>query len=155
MDPIAYKDLSDLTLLELCVWREARGEGFDGKRGVAHVVRNRVYGGVHWWGRDWHSVILHPWQFSSFNASDPNSNQWPGDADPSWAECCAASIPIYNGTDEDLTLGATFYFDVSIDWPASWGPQANYENTLNLGRLRFWKLLPISNHDDVAEITSE
>jgi hypothetical protein len=151
MDPIDYKDLSDLSLLELCVWREARGEGFDGKRGVAHVIRNRVYSGTRWWGSDWHSVILHPYQFSSFNHSDPNSNRWPADDDPAFAECCAASIPIYNGVDEDLTLGATFYYDQSITWPPAWGDMRNYENTFNVGRLMFWKLLPTTNHDAVQD----
>src|SRR5882757_10602632 len=134
-----YNDLSDLSLLELCVYREARGEGPEGKRGVAHVIRNRVYSGIRWWGSDWHSVILHPWQFSSFNASDPNSRHWPSDTDPSFAECCEAVIPVYNGVDEDLTDGATFYFDTSISWPAAWGDERNFINTLNVGRLKFFK----------------
>ena len=147
MQPTPYENLSDLELLTLCVWREARGEPFDGKRGVAHVIRNRVYGPVHWWGRDWHSVVLHPWQFSSFNTSDPNAYEWPSDTDPSFESCVQAVGPVYAGEDEDLTNGATFYYDTSISWPRSWGNQADYENTLNIGRLKFWRLKPKTSTD--------
>jgi N-acetylmuramoyl-L-alanine amidase len=156
MDPINdYANLSDLSLLALCVWREARGEGSDGKRGVGHVIRNRVYGSTHWWGKDWHSVILHPYQFSSFNADDPNSDRWPSDLDPSWGECLQAATPVYLAHDVDLTNGATFYYDTSISWPHAWGDQAAYENTLNVGRLKFWKLRPpVNNADDVRSIAA-
>lgn len=55
-------------LLGLCLWGEARGEPVEGQTAVAWVVRHRVerrrstYPGE----------ILKPWQFSSFNVSDPN-----------------------------------------------------------------------------------
>jgi len=133
-----YKNMSDLSLLELCVWREARGEPVDGQRGVAHVVRNRVYSGTRWWGDDWRSVILHPWQFSSFNPSDPNSKRWPSNDD--YAALSGIVEPVFSGTDADLTNGATFYYDTSIKWPVAWGPERNYDNTLNIGRLKFFKL---------------
>src|SRR6202042_2007527 len=32
----AYSELSELDLMKLCVWREARGEGILAKRGVGH-----------------------------------------------------------------------------------------------------------------------
>lgn len=154
MNPQPYTELSDLTLLELCVWREARGEGFEGKRGVAWTIRNRV---THpkWWGHDWHSVILKPWQFSSFNLQDPNNTRWPADDDPSFADCCAAAVPVYNIGDTDPTDGATHYYDTSIDFPKAWGPQGEWVNTLNVGRLKFWKMRPPqSNHEDVQEASA-
>lgn len=150
MIPTPYKDLSDLALLELAVWREARGEPHDGKRAVAHIIRNRVYGSVKWWGVDWHSVILHPWQFSSFNESDPNVALWPSDTDPAFVDACMSAAPIFLGADtDDLTNGATFYHDVSIGWPHAWGNPANYEQTLAVGRLLFFKPIAQNNHDDV------
>jgi hypothetical protein len=144
MDAINYNDLSDLVLLELCVWREARGEPFDGKRGVANVIRNRVYSAIKWWGHDWHSVILHPWQFSSFNAHDPNSALWPKDIDPAFAECGQACIPVYNGADVDLTDGALWYHDTSMGWPHAWGDPRNYVQTLAVGGLLFYKPVPLT-----------
>jgi N-acetylmuramoyl-L-alanine amidase len=142
----SYDQLSDLVLMELCIWREARGEGFDGKRAVAHVIRNRTMK-AEWWNRHIAGsvacVVLQPWQFSSFNPTDPNADKWPDDADPSFVECCAAALPTWQGTDSDNTDGATHYYDTSIDWPHAWGDQSKYENTLNIGRLRFWKLKPL------------
>ena len=140
MEPQPYTELSDLGILALCCWREARGEVEDGKRGVAHVIANRVKLGG-WQGRDWHSVVLKPWQFSSFNLSDPNNTKWPSDDDPSWTECLSISSGVLMGMDDDLTGGATYYYDTSIGWPKAWGNEAEYENTLNVGRLKFWKHL--------------
>jgi N-acetylmuramoyl-L-alanine amidase len=137
-----YTDLSDLALLELACYREARGEPFDGMRGVCHVIKNRSLSPAWWNGHIAGSlsrVILKKYQFSSFNVGDPNEKKWPADEDPAFAECCAAAVPVYMGTDADNTDGATYYYDTSIEWPAAWGEQANFVNTLNVGRLRFWK----------------
>lgn len=139
MNPQPYTDLSNLALLELCVFREAEGEPLEGKRGVAHVIRNRANSGKYWWGHDWQSVILHPYQFSSFNPGTPRERVWPRDADPAFADCCQACIPVMLGTDEDLTRGAMFYHDSSIGWPAAWGNEADYTLTLEVGRLKFYK----------------
>ena len=154
MRPQPYTELTYLQLLELCVWREAQGEPYDGKRAVAHVVRNRVYGTTKWWGRDWESVILHPWQFSSFNKNDPNSRKWPEDTDPSFLDSQVAAESVYLGNDGDLTAGATFYHATSMGWPASWGDPNDYEETLSIGRHKFYRLrtvLPPTRELDVQE----
>jgi N-acetylmuramoyl-L-alanine amidase len=134
-----YADLSDLELLEICVFREARGEPIDGKRAVAHVVRNRVYSGITWWGEDWHSVILHRFQFSSFDLEDPNADVWPSETDPAWIECCQAAEPVFNGTDPDLTQGALWYKVSTLPWPASWGDPSKYSFTIEIGRQSFYR----------------
>lgn len=140
--------LTDLEILQLCVWREARGEETEGQRGVAHVIANRVYGRTRWWGTDWRSVILHPWQFSSFNPGDPNADLF-----PLGSECFLVANAVYNGTDLDLTLGANMYYDKSIAFPHAWGSPDLYENTFNVGRLRFFRLkisIPLqSSHETV------
>jgi spore germination cell wall hydrolase CwlJ-like protein len=139
-----YTNLSDLALLELCCWREARGEQFDGQRGVCHVIRNRSLVPSWWNGHIAGSlsrVILQKYQFSSFNPGDPNETKWPADDDPAFAECCAAAMPVYLGYDEDNTAGACWYYDTSIGWPKAWGDQNLYVQTLAVGRLLFWKKL--------------
>jgi spore germination cell wall hydrolase CwlJ-like protein len=150
MNPIPYDQLSELVLLELCMWREARGEGSLGKRGVAHVVSNRVKS-----GRTWHQVILKPYQFSSFNANDPNSEKWPADDDQAWIDCCQIAQRVYLGADYDITAGATFYFSPPLTKPpiAEWGPVAI---TLAVGNLTFCKVLPEvpNTHDDVQEAST-
>jgi hypothetical protein len=143
MIPQPYKQLTRLEILSLCDWREAQNQPRDAMRGVAHVVRNRTFAAT-WWdghkGGDYHAVILDPFQFSSFNPGDPGADKWPRDNDPSWLKCQAACLWVPCGVDEDLTDGAQFYYDDSISWPAHWGPQSNFTNTLNVGNLLFWKL---------------
>jgi N-acetylmuramoyl-L-alanine amidase len=135
MDARSYDDLSDLQLCSLCVWREARGEGLLGKRGVAHVIKNRS-DNPGWWGQSVRSVILAPWQFSSFNANDPNADKWPADNDPSYSDSLTVSEDVLINGDEDITSGATSYFDTSIP-PPSWTDTMTL--TLSVGRLRFYK----------------
>jgi N-acetylmuramoyl-L-alanine amidase len=136
MQPQIYSNMSDLELLSLCVWREARGEGLLGKRGVAHVVKNRS-DQPGWWGQTVKGVILHPEQFSSFNPGDPNSDKWPEDNDPSYSDSLTISEDVLVNGDEDITQGATSYYDISIPIPF-WAGSMTL--TLAAGRLRFYKL---------------
>lgn len=63
--------LSDVELLALCIYGEARGEPYEGKCGVAHVVLNRVKRHPRY-GTGIKDVILKPYQFSCFLEADPN-----------------------------------------------------------------------------------
>lgn len=141
MDAIDYKELSEADLLALCIWREARGEGLLGKRGVAHVVLNRV-SARSFFGHDVNSVILKPWQFSSFNASDPNVDKWPAEADESWIDSQAAAHQVLQWNDPDLTAGALYYFSPPLTHPPhAWGPVGV---TLVTGNLTFCKPVPLT-----------
>src|SRR5580698_3087561 len=113
MTPQPYNTLSDLELCALCVWREARGEGLLGKRGVAHVILNRA-SEPGWWGSTIQSVILFPFQFSSFNPSDPNADKWPLEDDPSWMDSLNVAQDVLVNNDSDITNGAVYYYDISI-----------------------------------------
>ncbi len=66
-----FKKLSDLELLTLCIYGEARGEGLDGMLAVGSVVSNRGKNPC-WWGHNIQQVILKPHQLSCFNEGDPN-----------------------------------------------------------------------------------
>lgn len=106
----------------LCCWREARGEGRDGMRGVLHVIANRAMKSR----RSWAEVVYMPWQFSSMTASkDPQLTKVPTQPDANFADCYELADLIYQGGDFDLTDGATHYFADSIDppvWTASMTP---------------------------------
>lgn len=141
MNPVPYDELNDAKLLALCCWREARGESLDAKIAQCWSVRNRV-DHPSWWGIDWQSVILKPWQYSSFNVTDPNSEKWPADDDPSWAQCQEAAETVMLGSMSDPTNGSTHYYDTSIKFPKAWGNESEWNNTLNVGHFRFWKLRP-------------
>jgi spore germination cell wall hydrolase CwlJ-like protein len=139
MESQPYGELSDVALMALCCYREARGETLYGKRAVCHVIKNRATQGG-WWGHDVASVVLKPWQFSSFNANDPNSAVWPEDeATPAWIDCLSAASAVLVGDEPDNTDGATFYHDTSMGWPKAWGKESDYVNSLNIGRLRFYR----------------
>jgi N-acetylmuramoyl-L-alanine amidase len=140
MQAAPYSELSALDLMKLCVWREARGEGMLGKRGVAHVIQNRA-DDPSWWGHDFRSVILKPWQFSSFNAADPNSSKWPAPGDSSLQDRANICEAVAAGKDGDVTTGATSYYDISIQ-PPKWAADGGNILTLAVGRLRFYKLAP-------------
>lgn len=151
MIPQDYSQMSDLDLLSLCLWREGRGEFKRAPlalRGIAHTIKNRVED-PGWWGHDWKSVILKPWQFSSFNANDVNSAKWPEDIDPSWSVCKDIASQVYSdGTDTDITNGATHYHDRSIGWPSAWGEQDDWLNTINIDAILFYKQKPTTHFTD-------
>ena len=143
MEPKSYESMDDLGLLELCVWREARNQSPEAMFAVACSIRNRVQG-PSWWGHDWQTVILKPWQYSSFNKDDPNEVKWPDDFDPAFQRVCEQCELVMNG-EPDSTDGATNYYDTSISFPKGWGSENLWINTLNVGAFRFWKQKPASS----------
>lgn len=133
------QDAYPFALASLCCWREARGEPIEAKIGQAWCIRNRV-DNPSWWGKDWVSVILKPYQFSAFNAGDPNATKFPQIIDASWQACLQAVEMVWNKSVPDPTNGATHYFDKSLDsnHPA-WAKDGSMIQTVAIGGLRFWK----------------
>lgn len=93
-------------ILALAVWREARGESPRGHRLVAQTIENRVQDPR--WPDNYESVILQPWQFSSFNRGDPNALKFPTEADATWPDCVAAADDILNA-DSVITLANHYH----------------------------------------------
>ena len=133
-------DYFNISLLALCVWREARGEPVEGKVAVACSIRNRV-AYPSWWGRDWHTVILKPRQYSSFNADDPNATKWPDEHEAAWQSCLEIADAVYTEVTADTTGGADSYYDISIPPPAWAMPE---RHTIDVGKLKFYRLRPQS-----------
>lgn len=128
------------SLLALCIWREARGEVYDAKQGVAWSIRNRVMEPC-WWGSGWDGVILKPWQYSSFNSDDPNATKVPMLNSDMFADCLNAAVEAFQGNGIDPTSGATHYFDKSLDAkPPSWATDGSMVKTCDLGALHFFKV---------------
>jgi N-acetylmuramoyl-L-alanine amidase len=139
MLPTRYDLMSDMGLLALCAYREARGETTIGKRAVCWVVLNRV-AKPGWWGNSVHSVILRPYQFSSFLPSDPNSNVWPADEDADWEDCLEEAQNALEGKSTDPTGGATLYFSPPlVAPPQEWGQVIA---TAHIGHLELYKAAP-------------
>lgn len=130
----------DIFFCSLCLWREARGESHDVKSGVAWVIRNRVMN-PRWWGKNWIAVVTKPWQFSGMTgAGDANLIKFPNPSSTadwnSWLDCVGTMQGVYEGQISDPTQEATYYHDVSIEKPDSWG---EVKKTVALGRLIFYK----------------
>ena len=129
----------ELSLLALCIWREAQGEITEAKRAVAWAIRNRVKNGVVWDGVDYPSVILKPKQFSCFNPGDPNAVKFPASNDTSWQASLMAAEAAYRGLGDDPTGGATHYFDKSMDAaPPAWA--AKMTHLCDIGNFNFYKV---------------
>lgn len=80
--------MSDIDTLARTLYGEARGEGPRGLIAVANVIVNRAERGG-WWGNSIETVCRKPWQFSCWNANDPNSAKLAllSEGDPVFLEC--------------------------------------------------------------------
>jgi N-acetylmuramoyl-L-alanine amidase len=113
-------------VLARTMWGEARGEGRAGMEAVANVVVNRVRfaraRGGYWWGNDVAAVCLRPWQFSVWNAGDPNRElvQRVTVADRRFADALAIAELAVDGRLPDRTGGATHYYAHRTIGAPSW-----------------------------------
>ena len=102
-------------ILARTVWGEARGEPVAGKEAVAAVVLNRVALAekpqFRWWGKTVVGVCLAPFQFSCWNADDPNFPKLFNvrGADPVYATCLRTARRAVSNVLKDPTGGATHY----------------------------------------------
>lgn len=120
-------DPTEMHLLAATTWAEARSEGEDGMRAVAHVIVNRV--GARF-GDNLETVILSPKQFSSWNLGDPNrplaqnpERYATGGADRiSWETAQEVAREVLSGQSVDPTNGALFYHTRAISpWWSRFG----------------------------------
>lgn len=108
-----------VTLLAICLWREARGEGLEGMRAVAHVIRNRV----NRWKQDWDQVIAGRNQFSSMTVSgDSQLVVWPDDDDPMFKQVYLMSWDIFKGQNPDPTNGSLYYANINLATKPGFSP---------------------------------
>jgi spore germination cell wall hydrolase CwlJ-like protein len=131
-------------LAALCIWREARGEHIDAKRGVWFVILNRMNDQHRRWPRSITDVILQHDQFSSFSAGDPNSVRFPRPpaegATPSrdwqaFTDCVSVVTATNVG---DPTNGANLYESLPEGAPKpSWATPEMM--TAHIGTIRFYK----------------
>lgn len=116
----------DLTYLALTIWGEARGEGREGMRAVAHVIKNRRDSpNDRRYGSTIRQVCTKPWQFSCWNANDPNSKKLdpakmealnPATPDGnSWRVAKQIAYSVLAGVLPDITNGATYYHTKAVD----------------------------------------
>jgi N-acetylmuramoyl-L-alanine amidase len=112
---------SNVILLALCVYREARGEIYTAKLAVAYTVVTRAaHGG--WWGDSIMAVLRCPDQYTSMtHEGDPNLVVLPGPTDPFWDDSTQAAIAALSKSVSNPAPLADSYFsgDVAPYWAAS------------------------------------
>jgi len=123
----------DLDTMARTCWGEARGEGAAGISALAWVIKNRA-AKPGWWGKDIASVCLKKWQFSCWNADDPNASKCAAldesnDAFRHIRDICSGVI---EGRIPDSTHGATHYHTKAVapSWAATALPCAVIGNHL-------------------------
>ncbi len=120
------------------LYGEARGEPVRGKEAVAAVVINRVRRaqarGGWWWGGTVTQVCRRPWQFSCWNANDPNRAkiERATETDREFASCLRIARRAVMETLQDPTDGATHYHARGVvpPWAAGRTPSAVIGNHL-------------------------
>lgn len=126
-------------VLARTIYGEARGESVRGKEAVASVVMNRVNrarkrGGRYWWGDDVTTVCRKPWQFSCWNANDPNRAgiERVDERNKVFQTCLRVARRAIAGAVDDATDGATHYHAkaVSPPWAKKKSPSAEIGNHL-------------------------
>jgi spore germination cell wall hydrolase CwlJ-like protein len=128
--------ISDLYLLALTIWREARGEPPIAQRGVASVIMRRARLGG-WWGSSITAVCVKPWQFSSLtDPKDPQLSKWPALSDPAWTQAMQVAIAAVDGSLVSPCPTADSYYDISIV-PPKWATPETFVG--EAGRLRFYQ----------------
>lgn len=131
-------DFYDQIMFALTIWREARDEPKDTKRGVAHVILNRMRDPR--WPHTAVDVVTQARQFSAFNVGDPNATKFPTIRNlldwAAWQECCAVVDEI--ALDPDLTYGTNRYESAPVDERPNWALLE--KQTATIGALRFYRL---------------
>lgn len=130
-----------LLTLALTMTGEAVGDAADGssieeRLAVACVVRNRVRAAR--FGVGYAGVCLKPWQFSCWNAGDPNrprllalaAQVLAGGQDPRFSETRYLAGGVVQDAVLDLTRGATHYFNPRVVPAPAWAYTDKSKTTL-------------------------
>jgi len=130
---------SDLDVLARTLWGEARGAGVTGMKHVASVILNRA-AHPRWWGTDVRSVCLKPYQFSCWNADDPNLPKMRAVtvADRNFSDARYIAGQALAGAVVDETGGADSYYALSMPRPPAWAAEAAH--TMSDGFHAFWRV---------------
>lgn len=139
---ISFKDLETGART---LYGEARGEPYQGKVGIAWVMRTRLEN-PGWWSRDkaddipddtLEAVCRDPKQFSCWDDHNREKLEAVSADDPVLAECVQAMLDVFAYNVTDPTKGATHYYAHALVTP-SWYAKA-YDFVV-IGRHTFCKV---------------
>lgn len=123
----------DKISMAICAWKEARNGGAASMQAVMNVILNRAKVNR----TSVYDQIYRPLQFSSMTYQhDPQLLKQPDDEDPQYIIAQELAKRAAEGTLEDITNGALFYYALSIPEPI-WAKQMT--QTVVIGGQRFLK----------------
>lgn len=129
----------EIDIVARTLFGEARGESVLGMIAVAWVIKNRA-DNPGWWGRSVETVCLKPYQFSCWNADDPNAPFLRGNKiipPREYMLAREAAVAVLEGHEPDPTGGATHYYSTSMRKPPKWA--ASGTKTVQIGRHIFYR----------------
>lgn len=135
----------DVEVLARTLWGEARGESLAGQQAVAWSIRNRVEirlapGKPNWWGEGYKGVCQAKYQFSCWNANDPNYPYLSG-AKPipkSQLEALkAVARDVMTDKVPDPTGRATHYYATTMPKAPAWAKAGT--PTVTIGHHKFFR----------------
>lgn len=123
------------------IWGESRGEVPAGREAVAHVILNRASNPA-WWGGTPFDVCHKKYQFSCWNAFDPNAHKIEQlcQSDDLYQEIGVVVDHCARGLVPDPTNGADHYKVTGTH--ASWDVDTTGKDPVVIGHHSFWKLGP-------------
>lgn len=129
--PRSEFSVSDLDTLARTLWGEARGEGSTGMQAVANVVMNRYdeaktsNAKARQYGASVAEICRKPYQFSAWNANDPNFSKMLAltEADPLFNKALNIARAALNNSLSDITRGANHYHTAAVSPKWSIGVQ--------------------------------
>lgn len=131
----------DILICAMTAWQEARNQGQDGIRAVAHAIINRHAIG-RWYSRKTIAgTCLLAYAFSGWMTKDPNheaSAEVPMD-DPIMQTCVNEATMAISGVSQDPTGAATHYYADGTDVPDWANPATGSIFTTQIGKHRFYK----------------
>lgn len=109
---------SDVDAIARTIYGESRGEGKIGMQAVTNTIMNRVAKQT-WYGLTPFEVCHKKWQYSCWNSGDPNLPiiQEADDSIPVFVDAKNIAGKAVAGELEDITNGATHYYDKRIPTP--------------------------------------
>lgn len=128
---------AETSFLALLIWREARGQPFEGMVAVAWTARNRVES-PKWWGTDYLSVIGKKWQYSAMAApGDPQLILYPKSDDKEFIVALHIAEAVIAGNIPHPAPGADSYFATTIQ-PPDWATDDKFVK--QIGAHRFFNI---------------
>lgn len=127
----------DKEIMARTLWAEARGEGTEGIRAVAHAILNRFTAGKWYSGKTVSEACLFPAQFSCWNDNDPNRRELARLADDDSALlACRGMVERVCAGDDDSTFGSTHYYAASMKVAPRWASSGQLK--VQIGAHKFY-----------------